>query len=225
MIIKFECCDGNTKIPSNYISTVNGFIHTLLGENNEYHDKFSDYCVSPIYDGDMNHKPHIDIETKTLTLKKHATLYVSSENEDFIKTLVVGSCFNNATLFGVKPKMSIEDFSVSNFVDTIECHNLLLKTKEGVKITVKDPQWITLLTEQCKKKLKHKNIEDPDFKIQIFHGEGAREKRCYVGDVLNICSMVRLKIYGKPQTRKTLYNMGLGNSTGCGFGFIKLYSK
>ena len=66
---------------------------------------------------------------------------------------------------------------------------------------------------------------DPTFKMEIINPHKAKSKCIWVGKVFNPCSNVRLRIYGKKKTRETLYNMGLGGSTGSGFGSVKLYSN
>ena len=91
------------------------------------------------------------------------------------------------------------------------------------KITFKHEDWLSLLTQNCESKLKHLNIVDPTFKLEIMNPHKAKEKCIWVGDIFNPSSNVRLKVYGKPKTRETLYNMGLGGSTGSGFGSIKIY--
>ena len=91
------------------------------------------------------------------------------------------------------------------------------------KITHYHEKWLETLINQSKNKLNKLGIVDDTFDIKIRNFQNAKEKSIYVGNVFNPSTMISLIIYGKPNTRKTLYNLGLGNSTGSGFGCIKLY--
>ena len=227
MIVRFEFINymHNGNIPSNYKDLVVGFLHNCLGENNPYHGSFSDYCVSEIYDGKKNIVPKIDKDSKTLTFSEYPVLYISSENENLINALIMGSIMNKSKLFGSVPIIGYEDFDVkSPFVDTIDLKCVLLKDKQDDIITVgSDPErWISVMEDKCRAKLKYEGIEDPNFKLEYkFKG---RDRNIYYKHIKNRCSVVKLKVYGDIQTRKTLYNMGFGNSTGCGFGFVNLYT-
>ena len=223
---KFPNFENNGSIPSNNKHLVVGFIHHCLGENNPYHDRFSDYCVSEIYDGKMYIVPKIDINSKTLTFSEYPVFYVSSENEEFINKLVGGAILNMSVLFGSTAVMGgYNDFSVkSPFVDTIELKCVLLKDKQDEIITVNsDPErWLSVMESKCRAKLKYEGIEDPYFKLEYKYR--GNDRNCYYKSRKYRCSVVRLKVYGNIKTRKTLYNMGFGNSTGCGFGFVNLYT-
>ena len=227
MIVKFEFKDykNNGSIPSNNKHLVVGFIHHCLGKNNPYHNRFSDYCVSEVYDGKMNKYPKIDKDSKTLTFSEYPVVYVSSENEKFIAKLVGGAILNMSVLFGSVASIGYDDFFVkSPFVDTIELKCVLLKDKQDEIITVNsDPKrWLLLMESKCIAKLKYEGIEDPYFKLEYKYK--GNDRNCYYKSRKYRCSVVRLKVYGNIKTRKTLYNMGFGNSTGCGFGFVNLYT-
>lgn len=227
MIVKFEFKDykNNGSIPSNNKHLVVGFIHHCLGENNPYHNRFSDYCVSELYDGKMNKYPKIDKDRKTLTFSEYPVLYVSSENKEFISDIIKGGILNMPVLFDSTAIIGPEDFAVkSPYVDTIKLNCVLLKDKQDEILTVgSDPErWLSVVERQCKAKLKYLGIDDPKFKLE--YKEKYRDRNCYYKSRKYGCSVVKLKVYGDIGTRVSLYNMGFGNSTGCGFGFVNLYS-
>lgn len=51
--------------------------------------------------------------------------------------------------------------------------------------------------------------------------QGHFSKKNFTRDFNNKANMVRLKITGNANTRKILYELGIGSSTGSGFGAIK----
>ena len=65
-------------------------------------------------------------------------------------------------------------------------------------------------------------IEDESFSIEAHYENKWKTKMVYVGDVYNVCSMVKLKVSGSVRTREVLYNLGLGGSCGSGFGCVKI---
>lgn len=209
-------------IPANGLSInnqhyVNGFIHKCLGENNKYHDSFSDYAISSVQGGKLNNGK--------LTFNDNPYILISSENTEFINELMQGILTTNADIEGIKfSRFDFSDYNIHDYYDKIVTLSpILIKDKSGMKLSFKDEKFLEVLTSNCIKKLKHAGITDNSFKIEIRNIEKAKVKKIMVGDVFNICSLISLIIYGKPKTRKTLYNMGIGNSCGCGFGTIKIY--
>ena len=73
--------------------------------------------------------------------------------------------------------------------------------------------------------LKHCDIEEETFKMELIKPERCKKKNVWVGDVFNPISSVRLRVYGRKETREALYNLGIGNSTGSGFGAVKIYGN
>ena len=151
--------------------------------------------------------------------------YISGDDK-FIGFAIDSFMNSKASMFGmVFESIDItDDFVVnSRFDNIITISPILLRDKNGKRLTFKDEKWVEILTENCVKKLEHNNICDPTFKIEIINPHKAKEKCIWVGNVFNKSTMIRLKVFGKPNTRRCLYNMGLGHSTGSGFGSIKIY--
>ena len=130
------------------------------------------------------------------------------------------------TFFGlVFDRIEFKDFNVNKRYDTIlTISPVIVKDKHGKKISIDNKDFLYYLKKNCIEKLKHNGIEDETFDIYFRHQEKAKQKMIMVGDVFNICSVISLYVYGKPTTRKKLYNLGLGGSTGSGFGAVKVFS-
>ena len=215
MIINIILTQPTSKVPVNNQHYINGYFHKLLGENNKWHDSFTDYAVSSLQGGHL-----VD---GYLVFNDNPFITISSENQEFINSVINGALSSDAEVFGMKFKtLDFKDYNVNQYYDKVYTISPILIKKDGKKISVRDEEFLDTLTNNCKAKLKHKGIVDDTFKLEIRNLEKAKVKKIMVGDVFNICSMVSLVVYGKKKTRSTLYNMGLGNSTGCGFGTVKI---
>lgn len=209
----------NNNIPIVNQKELNSYIHKCIGVNNKYHNTFSDYSISSIQGGKFNNNM-LSFENST------PYIVITSEDLNFISTIMTGIQNSNHTFFNMKfSRFEISDFVVGEYCDTIMTISPILLKKNGYKLTFKHEKWVDLLTEQLKDKLKHKGITDDTLRIEIRNPHRGKEKNIWVGDVFNPCSYVSLKVYGKKETRIILYNMGFGNSTGSGFGTIKVYKE
>ena len=219
MIIKVNFTNPESNIPINNQKELNSYIHKCIGHDNKYHDSFSDYCISSIQGGKLVNNNELSFDKST------PYIIITSENCEFISKIMNGIQMDRHDYFGMKFKnFEITDFKINDFCDTIVTISpIIVKDKNDYKIDFNNDKWIQTLTDQLKGKLHHKGIIDDSFKIEIRNIKRAKVKTVWVGNVFNVSSMISLKVYGKPNTRRTLYNMGFGSSTGCGFGCIKVY--
>lgn len=200
---------------------LNGFIHESFGKNNPYHNTFSDYSISSLQGGKLNS------DMKTLNFTNEKPHFFISGNNDFLMYAVNAFITSKASMFGMKFDSvgAFDDFKLNKyFDDIITISPIIVKNNENRKITVTDEKFLDYLTLNCQQKLSHAGIKDPTFKLEIINPHKAKSKCVWVGNIFNPCSNVRLRVYGKKKTRETLYNMGLGGSTGSGFGSVKIYS-
>lgn len=224
MIIKINFTKSNQSIPVSNQKELNSYIHKCVGKNNKFHDAYSNYCISSLQGGKL------DKETGGLSFQNdpYILFTMHDKNTEFAELFLNGVMKDNNTLFGMHYK-NIEylDFNVNENYDIIYCASpILLKTKKDgkdIKISVKDDGFIDKLKENCVEKLKYCGIEDTTFDIELRNKDNAKVKKIMVGNIFNICSMASFVVRGNKNTRKTLYNLGLGNSTGSGFGMVQLY--
>lgn len=221
MIIKVNFTSPNTTIPIRNQKELNSYIHKCIGHNNKYHDTFSDYSISSLQGGKLINGNELSFEGNV------PNIVITSENTEFISDIMSGIQSDKFSLFSMKFKnFEISDFNVDKYCDTIiTISPIIVKNKNGHKIAFDNPEWLSILTKQLKDKLAHKGIIDNTFRLEIRNIERAKIKKIWVGDVFNICSFISLKVYGHPDSRRTLYNMGFGGSTGSGFGTIKIYEN
>lgn len=211
-----------TDVPINNQKEMNSFIHRNLGDN-EFHDKFSDYAISSLQGGKL------DKETMTLKFNNNPYFFVTDNNKDFYNALITGLVTKNETIFGMKFKeLAVASYQLHPEYDIVQTVSpILLKVKrpDGTewKLTVRDEGYIDELKKHCIKKLRNNGITDETFDLKIRKPELAKPKKIFVGDTFNWTSRLSLYVTGRKGTREKLYNLGFGNSTGSGFGFVRIY--
>ena len=221
--IIFNGC--NKSFNDSIIEKVNGFVNYCLGENNEYHGKFSNYAVSSLQGGKMD-------KNGVLTFKDGAYLYVSSLNMNFISMFMTKLLSSNK---GVD-EMTVKSFEIERIVphneyDIIRTISPILLTvsKDRKKriVTIKDNDFFDVLTEQSKKKLIKEGFSESKVNtltIEPFHIENAKTKCVIIKGIPNIASKIMAVVKGEPEIREALYDMGLGKSTGYCFGSVTINS-
>ena len=199
---------------------VNGLINKWLGEGNNYHGAFSRYCVSSMQGGKMD-------SNGVLRFEDGGYINVSSDDSEFIGQLMQGILtIPEVSVSSMKfDSMDVYDFKVNNGYDIIRTISpILLSNKDGV-ITVKDDSFIETLLDKSKKKLIKAGLDEKKVNtltFELFHPENAKTKMVEIKSQKNIGSMVMLIVRGDKEVRRTLYELGLGKSTGFGFGAIEI---
>lgn len=201
-------------------SDLNSFIYRLLGDNNQYHDVFSEYSISSIQGGKL-------YDGKYLKFEEEPYVQVCSEDVDFVNTLLNGLNVNKYEFFNmVFDRVEVDNFDIWKKYDkVITISPVIVYDENRNQISCKDERFIECLKKNCLDKLRHHNINDGSFDIELLNPDKGKVKRVLVGKRLNIASMCLFKISGRVKSRECLYNLGLGGSTGSGFGAVKLYTR
>lgn len=213
----------NKTIPFNNQHKMNGFVNAIIGKNNKYHDKYSDYSVSSILGG------HISDDKSGLIFDEEPYIQVTSMNVEFLNMFIDNLLDEfdkkEADFFGLHPtRYNVFDYQISQRgYDVVKTNSpILLKDENGKKITCKDANWIDVLNSHCKKKLLNNGVNDNTFEIIAKNKSALRNKMIMVGETFNPCTNAVFCVYGRKNTRNTLYNLGIGNSTGSGFGSVSV---
>ena len=198
---------------------VNGMVHTIIGKDNPYHDKFSNYSVSFLRGGILT--------SEGLIYPNGGKVFISSPDETFIETILINLIHSkNIKLRDMSlTSYDVCDININARYDIIETLSPILLKHKGKRLTFKDESFLTILTEQCIAKLTKNGLSKSDLKgftIKPFHFENAKIQVPKVKNVVNPSSQVMLVIEGTAKARKMIYEMGFGNSTGCGFGAVKV---
>ena len=97
------------------------------------------------------------------------------------------------------------------------------RTEKGIEfIKYDDERASEYLTETLKTKMDLAGIKDENVSVFFDNSENrARTQQIIYKGVKNIANWCPVIIKGKPETKAFAWNVGLGNSTGIGFGALK----
>lgn len=228
MRIKINLTENLTNIPINNQELVNSYIHRCLGNNNSYHDNISNYSISNIRGGKLNNNK------ETLDIKK-PFIIVSSNDITFINSLLIGignnNNFNdkyNILVTGIEfiNEMLHDGFNLFKTLTPI-----LLKEKiNGCKkrtITVNDDDFIPKLKESIIRKIKMLSPDSDltNFDIKLADNSIKKTKMITIKNVTSVGSLCDLIIVSNKKTAELIYNFGIGQSTGSGFGTVYEYKN
>jgi len=218
MRIHLKIHSGNNIIPFDHQHLLVGTIHKWLGWN-ELHGNIALFSFSRLEKGE---------NTKDgLKLGKYSTLFFSAHDIEIVKSLIKGiqadpDMFNGLIVSEIKiendPDLSDRDyFYVASPV--------LVKRKEGERnrhFTFNEPESNTWLKESLLTKMKLAGLEDDTFEI-YFDKENSRSSTKLINykEIKNRANWCSVIIKGKPESKLFAWNVGVGNSTGIGFGAIK----
>lgn len=209
---------NNEELPFNHQHLLTGAIYKWLGNNDE-HGKVSLYSFSWLRNGK---------KTQTgLSFGNHTTFFFSSFDVGLIKRLVNGIKKDNTIYNGylVNEIIIQED---PDLTDQKHFHiesPILIKRKNGQKIehiTFKDDDASLFMKETLQTKLEKAGIESEDFEIKFNPLIGkATTKLVRYKSIENRASWCPITINGSNKLKQFAWNVGIGNSTGIGFGAIK----
>ena len=218
MRLHIKISSGNKLVPFNYQPALAGAIHKWIGKN-ELHDKTSMYSFSWLKGGRKN--------SDGLIFENETSFEFSAHDNGLIKSVVKGIQIDPVINYGLEvseiviqetPKFSNrESFFVASPV-------LVKRTEQEREIHFSYDQLETdkLLTETMKTKLKRARLDDENIKLAFDRSYyGAKTKLVYyknIGNRANICPVI---IEGTPEQIAFAWNVGVGNSTGIGFGSLK----
>mgnify|MGYP000895448865 CR=1 FL=1 len=205
-------------IPFDHQHLLTGAIHKWLKWNAE-HGEISLYSFSQLTGG----KAVLD----GLKFERDTSFFFSSYDSILIKKMVSGIQSDPKMFYGlIVSEIIIQedpDLSGRNLFNVAS--PIFIKRRFGEKIEhifYNDPRANTFLKETLTSKMKKSGIKDEslDIRFDNFYDTAGTKKITYKG-VQNRANWCPVFIEGKPETKLFAWNVGLGNSTGIGFGAIK----
>ncbi|SEW46250.1 CRISPR-associated protein, Cas6 family [Chitinophaga sp. YR573] len=208
----------NTPVSFNYQPKLTGAIHKWLGKN-EWHDATSLYSFSWLNGGRKM--------GDNLFFEHGANLEISAYDTDFIKSIIRGIQKDPGVAFG----LTVTDITIGESPSFSEREIMYVSSPVLVKRTVEDKEihytydndiCASLLTETFKMKLRKAGLSDEQANVSFLKDyPGAKTRIIYynnIGNRVNVCPVV---IEGSPEQIAFAWNVGVGNSTGIGFGALK----
>jgi len=204
-------------VPFNNQEVLTGAFHKWIGKNN-IHDKISLYSFSRLNGGRINEKG--------LDFPQGAKWFISVYDKEIFKKLLSGIIDSPRLNWG----MRVVDFFVQPEPDFTHQSEFKAASPIFIKRNIDDRQKhylfnqkesSELMTETLLNKMKEVGLKDETLKIEFNqkYNNPKTAKITYNGidNRANVCPVI---ITGKPETKAFAWNVGIGNSTGIGFGAI-----
>lgn len=222
MRIKFNFSKNISEVPIHNQALMNSYIHKCLGRNNEYHDAKSNYNISHLYGGKLNR------DNGMLAFDKGGYFVVSSQDNEFINKLLMGVLNHQDLFHGMK--FAGVDHIKENFVNGWNYFATLSPFIVKRYASMKDYSFITLNDENFEGELQRylinklskidAKLDLSDFEVKIPKNDNHKIKKILVKNVINMANSCHINIHTNKRVAELLYNIGLGQSTGSGFGTI-----
>lgn len=206
-------------IPFNYQELLTGVIHKWIGKDNKIHGKSGHYSFSWIQNTIAN--------KKGINLNEDAYFFIGTYEESLLKQIIKGVLEDPNMFHGVKV-IDVQIKNIPNFNSSekfLMASPVLLKMKEGNKskhVTIEDANFEEVLTDSFKNKLNKANLLSDGVSIRLNPETSFRQTKLvtYKG-IMNKTSLAPIIIEGTPEQIAFAWCVGLGNSTGIGFGTLK----
>jgi CRISPR-associated endoribonuclease Cas6 len=218
MRIHLKIQTSNKVIPFDHQPLLTGTIHKWLGWNDE-HGKVSLYSFSQLEGGKAT--------PNGLHFERGTSFFFSSHNPDLIKKMISGIQVDPTLFFGLTVTEIIiqEDPDLADRSLFFTASPIFIKRRVEDRVNhirFDDPLAGSYLKETLQTKMNEAGIEDGSFDIRFetTYLKAGTKKITYNG-VQNRANWCPVIIEGKPETKLFAWNVGLGNSTGIGFGAIK----
>lgn len=216
MRIKINFKPSTVEIPAKeIINLTKSYLHRIIGNNNDYHGKPSNYAITPLMRGKYNK------DNKSYSFP-YGTYIVFSTLDNNLMDIIFSNIYkvkfdNNLQFFGID--IIEEKFTNGNNYVTTLSPILLRNNKELTYLDKEDFE--NILTEKTIKKLKYanQNLNTENLSIKLTYDDSYNKINIIpVNNIPNKTSQCNLVINTNKKVMETLYNIGLGISTGCGFG-------
>ncbi len=206
-------------IPFNYQPFLVGAIHKWLGENNKEHGKISLHSFSWLQ--------NVDAKKYGINLKPDSYFFISAYEDAVIKRILKGVMADPSVCFGavVTDVEIVEQPIIASTGTFAVASPVLIKKAEGNKthhILYNDVQSEECLTALMCKKMEVAGLSSQGLKIKFdttYHSPKVKLIRYKAVD--NKVSLCPVFIEGSQEQINFVWNVGVGNSTGIGFGAIK----
>lgn len=208
---------NKTIVPFDYQSCQVGALHKWLGEN-DLHDSMSLYSFSWLNNGKKNQNG--------LDFPNGAIWSINFHDVHMVKAMIAGVHADNKFSFG----MNVLEISIQNNPNFGTEHIFNVGSPIFIKQTIdkqqkfyffNDPESTRLLTDTLKSKLRKAGLNADGVKVEFLDNyPDAKTKMCTYKGIKNIASVCPIKITGSPEQIAFAWDVGVGNSTGIGFGSL-----
>jgi CRISPR-associated endoribonuclease Cas6 len=222
MRIKINFTKNTENVPNNQ-DFINSYIHAKCLKHNDYHDTPSDYCISRLLGGTV-------IENgKYVNYPNGGYLLLTSLDYEFLNKIILG-VMNNPNIGYGMTLVNIEDIKEEFY----NGFNYFKTTKSGFILRRKNPinnsKYHTINDDDINDVLKNHiinkfskinpNLDFSNFTVEITNHKSNKTVNLLVKNVVNTSNICQIKINSNKKLAEYIYNYGIGQSTGSGFGTI-----
>jgi CRISPR-associated endoribonuclease Cas6 len=221
MRLKILLSPTKNELPINNQHLVNSFIHRALGKNNDYHDTKNDYSISSLQGGKWVKN------TNRISFDNGGYITISSLDEKFINNILINLY---STIFYEDIKIIGIEFVDEVFSNGWNHFSTLSPFLIKTYIDKKKYSFLTLNDVDFKDKVKtylinkiskiNPKLNLDGFDVEIIDHKSHKVKKVLVKNVINLANQCQISIFCSIEVAKLLYNIGIGQSTGSGFGTI-----
>lgn len=217
MRIHLSLTNSKSIVPFNHIPMLVGTIHKWFGQN-DWHDQTSLYSFSWLKGGERR--------SEGLNFPKGAEWFISAFNNNLIKKLIQGIQDDPTINHGLIVKsVTIQDDPLFNENQSFTLASpVLIKRKEGDRVKhfiFSEDRADELMTETLITKLNKAGLKSGGVQISFDRKYPfPKTKLVNYNGIENKASICPVTIKGTPEQIAFAWNVGIGNSTGIGFGAL-----
>lgn len=206
-------------IPFNYQHLLTGAIHKWIGKENKEHGDVSLYSFSWLQ--------KVNANNKGIILTRDSYFFVSTCKDDLLKAILKGVLENPFVYCGSE----VYDVQIMQTPEFGTREHFLLASPIFIKrrfddkqkhIAFNDEDSGKYMTETMSKKMSVAGLSSEGLSVEFDRNyPNPRTKLIHyekIGNKVNICPVI---IEGTPEQIAFAWNVGIGNSTGIGFGALK----
>lgn len=217
MRLHFYLTPNTQTVPFNYQHFLIGTFHKWM-EWNEIHDEISLYSLSWLQCGKM--------AKDGFNFPNGAKWFISFWDEEIGKQLIMSAMKNPDVCCGMvvkeiqmqdTPQFSSKEKFIASSPVFIRKYD---ENRKATHLLYDNEEADFYLTETLKKKLKTANL-DYDVKVSFdkkYHS--SKTKLVKINGIKSRANFCPVIIEGNPEAVRFAWNVGIGHSTGCGFGAI-----
>lgn len=221
MRIKVLLSATHEELPINNQHIVNSFIHKALGKDNVYHNAKSNYSISSLWGGKLIHG------TTNISFKNGGYIVISSLDKNFLDSIIIGlyktNFYKDIKVIGIE-FIDEKLYSGWNHFATLSPFLIKQYSEKGKYsfLTMNDKDFEIKVKNYLIKKISKINpkLDLSDFDVKIENRKTNKIKKILVKNVINIANQCQLSIYCNKKVAELIYNNGVGQSTGSGFGVV-----
>lgn len=220
IIVNFT--ENKTPVPNN-LQKVTSWFHKCMGPDNEFHDGHSDYCISGMCGGTVSDGG------RNMNYPKGGHIIFTTPKMDIMNRFIMGVLMNPG--FGHGMKVANTEFIEEkvhggyNHFKTTEQGFILKERTEDDRTrycTLEDGDFIDKVKNHIIRKFGKldKSLKFDGLEVSIEKHPSNKTRKVLMKGVTNRSNVCQLNINCDRKLAKMIYDYGIGQSTGSGFGTV-----